>query len=868
MKTEHDLFMESTLPVESEYSSAAYRQILQQFPVSLVENGKYLKVNQRQHKDGWVFYISVVVTEVESLIRRIVPYLVDRHLSFDVAKSPAVVRALSAGFFGHEMIGKIVVIYPDAVSVADLAPALCELTEGVKGSIIPTAFQLKGVVHANFAAGDIEITEHEQNTAVNSDYTTTGQNNLVKRQLAWPFGTITPPVVRKSPKIIARRYLIDKTLKNDAKGRVLKVLDLKTLRFCVIKEGIRYMSYDYAGRDVTDRLRWQFEMHNTLHRIISAPGARDLFEEAGNWYLVIDFKKGIPFSQFIDEIYANRHCAALSSDKWERLINGLKSILTQLSKLHSNGYIFRDVNPRNFLIDNSGAITCIDFELTYQGETGKPSPPFELGTPGYMSPEQEAGAHPTIHQDIYGVGGLMIRCLTGLSPMVFDLSDVDALCCQLNFHMGPQQANLVSQCFSFTTEERPPLPNIIASLDTWPNNYFNPKLFELGVPDRNQIRSTVQDAIKGLANPKLLNQEHLWVSKSFNTDKNLSNEVVQTDIKDNLYDGIGGIIYLLMDAKSLGFDLTPCKGILEANFNHVFNNYINGAFSGNDGLFHGKQGITLLALKALKLEWTSPIPGILSAIRKSTEQQFANNSLSSGTTGLGLALIEISKYVKEDWPGNILNAITDELIEKQCKNGSWKIYTRIGTNSKNIDIGFFTGISGIIYFLFKVYEYSQHTLILSSAMKGLNYLIRHERQLFGEASKLWGGSGSAGVAIPFIQGYAITGDLLLQRQIDKLLRRIPHRINSPHLGFSDGITGMGEVYLQAHKVLGIEEWKERADWITNYILHRAIRDPTGGLHWATDTSGLFSAGLMSGNGAVIHYLLKYLEPNELNFPIF
>ncbi|UPK68048.1 lanthionine synthetase LanC family protein [Chitinophaga filiformis] len=869
MITDNDNIIISNLRIEREYSALGYTEILEKFRLRFAEDEKFLKVNQRPHKGGWVLYMSVVVTEIEALLVQIVPYLAKTNLSFDVAKSPAIVRALFAGFYGYDMIGKIITIYPDENDICQLAATLIKLTSGFRGPIIPTAFHIKGLVHANIVDNSKEsnVSTNGMDTAATDCINVPGV--LVARQLTWPFISITAPPAIKKQKILAKRYLIDKILKNDAKGRVMKVLDLRSLRYRVVKEGIKYMSYDYAGRDVTDRLLWQFEMHKRLSQIIPAPDAYALFEESGNYYLVIDFKKGMPLSQYIDESYALGHCSTLPSDVWENILNALKSILLLLIKLHSNGYIFRDVNPRNFLIDRPHCVTCTDFELTYHIDTGKPSPPFELGTPGYMSPEQNEGATPTVQQDIYGVGGLMVRCLTGISPMAFDLDNIDALRKQLSFHMGPNQASLVSQCFSPVAEHRPTLSGIAAAVNTWPNNYFSPAMFNMGKPNPEQVRSVIQHAIAGLTSRKVVNSEKLWVSKSSDAAGIHPNEVAETVISPDLYQGIGGIIYLLMDAKSLGFDLSPCKGVLEANFNYLFNHYVNNTQIANTGLFYGMEGNALLALKAINLQWVTSTPEILKAIRRSTGLLLPELNLETGSAGIGIILIEVCKIFQEDWPRQALDSIIHRILEQQCKDGSWRLNSTTGSIPKDIDFSFFTGVSGIIYFLLKAYQYKKSDTIILSAMRGLEYLIKSERRRRSRQIKApWIRAGIAGAAIPFLQAYGITQETKLRKHVEKLLRKIPNRLNAANLGFSSGLAGVGEVYLQAANVASSQEWMERADWITNYVLHRAIHDSGEGLLWATDTSGVFTGSLMTGNGAIIHYLLRYLRPDKITYPIF
>ena len=61
-------------------------------------------------------------------------------------------------------------------------------------------------------------------------------------------------------------------------------------------------------------------------------------------------------------------------------------------------------------------MAIIDMELSYSLTAAYPDPPFQLGTIGYMSPEQEAIATPTVKEDIFSLGAIMLQVWTGISP--------------------------------------------------------------------------------------------------------------------------------------------------------------------------------------------------------------------------------------------------------------------------------------------------------------------------------------------------------------------------------------------------------------------------------------------------------------------
>lgn len=87
---------------------------------------------------------------------------------------------------------------------------------------------------------------------------------------------------------------------------------------------------------------------------------------------------------------------------------------------HSQGVLHRDLKPANVLVDNTGTIRVTDFGLAKRIDrassvtvTGQ-----IVGTPGYMPPEQAAGASDALGPtcDVYALGSLLFHLLTGDAP--------------------------------------------------------------------------------------------------------------------------------------------------------------------------------------------------------------------------------------------------------------------------------------------------------------------------------------------------------------------------------------------------------------------------------------------------------------------
>jgi serine/threonine protein kinase len=88
---------------------------------------------------------------------------------------------------------------------------------------------------------------------------------------------------------------------------------------------------------------------------------------------------------------------------------------------HDQGVVHRDIKPANVLFTNGGTPKIADFGLAKRlgGDASDLTHTRAiLGTAGYMAPEQAAGQtkHATEATDVYGLGALLYRALTGHAP--------------------------------------------------------------------------------------------------------------------------------------------------------------------------------------------------------------------------------------------------------------------------------------------------------------------------------------------------------------------------------------------------------------------------------------------------------------------
>jgi len=106
--------------------------------------------------------------------------------------------------------------------------------------------------------------------------------------------------------------------------------------------------------------------------------------------------------------------------KSSQIAHIFKRIGEALDAAHARSIIHRDVKPSNFLLDANGEIFLSDFGIAKSTAITDEDGTWLVGTPAYMSPEQVQGRPVDGRADIYALGIVLYRLLTGQLPFSSD----------------------------------------------------------------------------------------------------------------------------------------------------------------------------------------------------------------------------------------------------------------------------------------------------------------------------------------------------------------------------------------------------------------------------------------------------------------
>jgi serine/threonine-protein kinase len=176
---------------------------------------------------------------------------------------------------------------------------------------------------------------------------------------------------------------------------------------------LKVIPQDLDRSDLRRRFRTERQIlasldHPNIAKLLDGGTTRD-----GLPYFVMDYIEGVP----IDEYCENSRLSVA-----ERL-ELFRTVCSAVQYAHQNLVVHRDIKASNILVTPDGVPKLLDFGIAKLLKPAAFATPVDLTatrirpmTPSYASPEQVRGRHITTATDVYSLGVLLYKLLTGRLP--------------------------------------------------------------------------------------------------------------------------------------------------------------------------------------------------------------------------------------------------------------------------------------------------------------------------------------------------------------------------------------------------------------------------------------------------------------------
>jgi TolB-like protein/Tfp pilus assembly protein PilF/tRNA A-37 threonylcarbamoyl transferase component Bud32 len=249
----------------------------------------------------------------------------------------------------------------------------------------------------------------------------------------------------------AGRYQIIEELGQGGMGKVYKAFDKEVN----VRVALKLVKPEIAAdKNTIERFRNELKIARGIsHRNICR--MYDLGREAETYFITMEYVSGEDLGSFL------RRARRLDIGT---AVSIARQVCEGLSEAHRLGVVHRDLKPGNIMIDGEGNAKIMDFgiarSLKRKGLTGTGA---MIGTPEYMSPEQAEGKEADQRSDIYALGVILYKMVTGQVPFEGDTplsialkqkSEIPKDPRELNAQLPEGLSRLILRCLEKDKEKR------------------------------------------------------------------------------------------------------------------------------------------------------------------------------------------------------------------------------------------------------------------------------------------------------------------------------------------------------------------------------------------------------------------------------
>lgn len=231
---------------------------------------------------------------------------------------------------------------------------------------------------------------------------------------------LTEDIACLHPHTVLNKYIIGRVLSIDENCITYKAYDVNLERIVLIKELFPFnkglatrlddgVTVAVSNNEVFNVMKDNFilcsqKIRNTAHDSIVA--FYDEFEANSTAYQVIEFIEGISLQQYFEQV---------QKLSFEESLDIMLPIMEAMDALHKSGVIYGSLSPDNIYISVGGDIKLGDFDNSIFTEERVVLGGTKI-VDGYSCVGMYKNAVPDVQFDIYSVGAIWYRLLSGVRP--------------------------------------------------------------------------------------------------------------------------------------------------------------------------------------------------------------------------------------------------------------------------------------------------------------------------------------------------------------------------------------------------------------------------------------------------------------------
>jgi serine/threonine protein kinase len=222
--------------------------------------------------------------------------------------------------------------------------------------------------------------------------------------------TPTPDETKKRPALRTGKigkYDVVRVLGSGATGSVYLARDPATAREVAVK---LYSLDDSVDREQATLIRKFFVTEVLLAQKLRHPNIVQIYDAA------VDDKSAFIAMEYVPGSTLDKYCQPGSLLDFKRVADIVQTVCGALHYAQQHGVIHRDIKPHNILLSENLEPKISDFGSAINLENLRVSQVEGVGSPAYMSPEQIEAQTLTSQSDMFSLGMVLYKMLTGTLP--------------------------------------------------------------------------------------------------------------------------------------------------------------------------------------------------------------------------------------------------------------------------------------------------------------------------------------------------------------------------------------------------------------------------------------------------------------------